>query len=252
MTPRLADLQASFVAPPRVTYSRPRDVELTAAGRALVGLAALLVVAAVAAGLLMQGEAVRQAANRRALVETGVMVSGEVTRLWRSGDDGRRVEYRFEAGGRVYSGRARVSEARRRTLQVGSPIPVRYVPANPAVHDLGSTPRGGRPVWLPAVVFAALAAGGAACLVAVARQRRLLMDGRLAPAVVTGHKTQKTQHGTHRSLMFDFVLPSGRVESGRSATSKAPPAVGTALCVVYDPDHPRRHRVYPFPLVRPV
>jgi hypothetical protein len=226
-------------------------VQLTAAGRALVAVAALLVVAAVAAGLLMQSEAARQAADRRALVDTGVMITGQVTRLWRSGDDRRRVAYGFVVSGRAYAGSARVSEARRRALQVGSPLPVRYAPANPAVHDLGGAPRGGMPVWLPAVVFAALAGGGAACLVAVARQRRLLMDGRLAPAVVTGHKTRKTQHGTHRLLTFDFVLPSGRVESGRSATSKAPPAAGTALCVVYDPDHPRRHRIYPFPLVRP-
>jgi hypothetical protein len=194
---------------------------------------------------------VRQAADRRALVETGVLTTGQVTRLWTSGDDRRRVAYGFVVDGRAYTGRTQVSAERRRTLQVGSSITVRYVPVNPAVHDLGDGPRDGMPWFLPAVVGSALAACSALCLVAVGRQRRLLMDGRLAPAIVTGHKEQKTQHGTHRSLTFDFMLPSGRVASGKSATSKAPPAVGTTLCVVYDPDHPRRYRIYPFTLVQP-
>lgn len=247
----LSDLQASFAPPARVRYSRPRDVQLTAAGRALVVLAVLLMAAAVAAGLLMQREAARQAANRRALVETGVMTSGQVTRLWTSGDDRRRVAYGFVVDGRAYAGRAQVSAERRRTLQVGSPLAIRYVPDHPALHDLGGTPREGMPWFLPAVVAGALAAWGALCLMAVGRQRRLLADGRLAPGIVTGHKEKKTQHGTHRSLTYDFMLPSGRVQSGKSATSKTPPAIGTALCIVYDPDHPRRYRIYPFTLVQP-
>lgn len=248
---QLAELQHTFVAPAPLTYSRPRDVTLTGAGRALVALAVLLFVAAIGAGLLLSREAQRQASNSRALVENSVMVTGEVTRLWSSGDNRRRVEYRFLADGRPYTGRTRMSNERRQTLQVGSPLAVRYVPADPRVHDLGGTPRSGMPTGLPVVVAAILAAFGLLCLAAISWQRRLLTDGRLAPAIVTAHHRQKTSHGTHRSLTFEFSLPSGRVASGKSGTSSKPPVVGSVLCVVYDPDRPTRNRVYPLSLVRP-
>jgi hypothetical protein len=41
------------------------------------------------------------------------------------------------------------------------------------------------------------------------------------------------------------------VASGKSGTSSKPPAVGTVICVVYDPDRPSRNRVYPLALVKP-
>jgi hypothetical protein len=247
----LAELQRAFVAPAPLTQSGPRDVELTASGLVLTTVGVLLVALSLAAAIGMHREAQRQAANRRALVEEGVTVTGEVTRLWSNGDDRRRVAYRFLVDGREYSGRVRVSEARRRTLEVGSPLAVRYVPATPQVHDLGGTPGGTMPVWLPFVVGSLVAGAGVLCLMAIGRQRRLLTDGRVAPAIVTGHRTQKTSHGTHRSLTFQFPLLSGAVASGKSGASSKPPAVGSVICVVYDPEHPARHRPYPMSLVRP-
>jgi hypothetical protein len=249
---RLAELQQTFVAPRPLTQSRPRDVELTLAGRVLVGVAVGLFAGAVIAATLLAGEARRQAENRRALVENGRTVGGDVTRLWTSGDDRRRVEYRFVVDGRAYTGRTRVSESRRRTLSVGSPIDVRYVPANPRVHDLGGTPRGGMPVWLPIVVAAGIGLAGALCLHAIRRQRQLLTDGRIAPGIVTGHQKQKTSHGTHLSLTFEFPLLSGAVAKGKAGASSKSPAVGSVITVVYDPDRPSRNRLYPMPLVRPI
>ena len=248
---RLEELQRTFVAPRPLMQSRPRDVTLTGAGRALVTIAMLLLAAAVGVGLAMHGEAQRQASNRRALVEDGVFATSEVTRLWSSGDDRRRVEYRFVVDGRPYSARARVSAERRRTLQVGSPLPVRYVPADPRLNDLGGTPRGGLPVWLSVVTAGGIGGAGLLCLLVIARQRRLLTDGHVAPAIVTAHHRQRSQHGTHRSLTFQFPLLSGRVASGKSGTSSKPPDVGSVICVVYDPDRPSRNRVYPLALVKP-
>ncbi len=248
---QLAELQRAFVAPSPLTHSGPRDVELTGTGRALAIVGVLLLALAVAVGLALHREAQRQAGNQRALVEEGVTATGEVTRLWSSGDDRRRVAYRFLVDEREYSGRARVSDARRRTLDVGSPFAIRYLPANPQVHDLGGTPRGTMPVWLPFVVAPLIAGTGLLCLLAIGRQRRLLTDGRVAPAVVTGLRKHRTQHGTHRSLTFRFPLLSGAVASGKSGASSKPPAVGSVIYVVYDPERPSRNRPYPMPLVRP-
>lgn len=247
----LAELQRTFVAPAPLTQSGPREVELTGGGLVLTTVGILLLVLAVATGVWLHLEGRRQAGNRQALIDEGVTVTGDVTRLWANGDDRRRVAFRFVVDGHEYSGRARVSEARRRTLSVGSPLAVRYVPANPQLHDLGGTPRDTMPAWVPFIVAPLVAVAGLLCLVAIGRQRRLLTDGRVAPAIVTGHRTQRTSHGTHRSLTFEFPLLSGAVASGKSGASSKSPAVGSVICVVYDPERPSRHRPYPMSLVRP-
>jgi hypothetical protein len=249
---QLAELQRTSVAPAPLAHSRPRAVGLTAAGRTLVALAMLLFAVAIGAGLGMYREAQRQEGSRRALVADGVMTTGEVTRLWPSGDNGRRVAYRFEVGEQLYAGDIRVSASRRASLEVGSPLSVRYVPANPRVNDLGGEPRIGLPLWLPSVVATILAAAGVLCLLTLNRQRQLLADGRLAQAVVLKHERHHSSHGTQRSMTFEFPLLSGAVASGKTGTSSKPPAVGSVIWVVYDPDQPSRNMVYPPALVRPV
>ena len=252
MLNKLADLQRTFVAPPRLAMSRPRPVQLTAGGRALVIVAALLFVGSVGGGLMLLREAREQAGAQQALVERGVVTTGEVTRLWPRGDDFRRVRYHFIVDGRAYESTERVSTARRRALQVGSAINVRYVPGEPQQNDLGGTTDPSLPIWLPFVVSMAAASMGLLCLFAIQKQRRLLTDGRAAPAIVRSLHRHHTGHGgTHRSLTYEFPLLNGAVATGRSHTSNKPPAVGSVICVIYDPDRPARSMAYPFSLVQP-
>jgi len=249
---KLADLQRTFVAPPRLAMSRPRPVQLTAGGRALVALAVLLFFGSVGGGLLLFREAREQAGAERALVDRGAVTAGEVTRLWPSGDNFRRVRYRFVVDGRAYESTERVSTSRRRTLHVGSAIEVRYVHGDPAQNDLGGTPDPSLPIWLPFLVSTAAAAMGLLCLFAIQKQRRLLTDGRAAPAIVMSHHRHHTGHGgTHRSLTYEFPLLNGAVATGRSQTSSKPPAVGSVICVIYDSDRPTRSMAYPLSLVQP-
>jgi Protein of unknown function (DUF3592) len=235
-----------------LTDSRPRNVALTAGGRALVVLAFVLFAGAIAAGIGMYGEARRQAADRRAIVQDGVMTTGVVTRLWRDGDNRRRVRYEFAVNGRVVGGDRRVSAERREGLTMGSPIDVRYLPARPTVNDLGDPPRSGLPMALPFVVAPLIAALGALCFFLVHRQRRLLSEGFVASAIVTGHaKHSSSDGGTYRSILYTFPLLSGAMASGKSSASRKPPAVGSVITVVYDPDRPGKNGVYPFSLVKP-
>ncbi len=93
---------------------------------------------------------------------------------------------------------------------------------------------------------------GLLCLFAIQKQRRLLTDGRAAPAIVTAHHRHHSGHGgTHRSLTYEFPLLNGATATGRSQTSSKPPAVGSVICVIYDPDRPTRSMAYPFSLVQP-
>ena len=162
------------------------------------------------------------------------------------------MRYRFVVDGRAYESTEHVSTARRRALHVGSTIDVRYLPGDPQQNDLGGTPRQSLPIWLPFLVGLATAAMGALCLFSIGKQRQLLTEGRAAPAIVRSHHRHHTGHGgTHRSLTYEFPLLSGAVATGRSQTSSKPPAVGSVICVIYDPDRPTRSMVYPLSLVQP-
>jgi hypothetical protein len=113
-------------------------------------------------------------------------------------------------------------------------------------------PGGGMPLWLPFLVAAGVAALGGLCLRELHRQRRLLTEGRAAPAVVTKHTDTKDSHGgKHKTITYDFPLLNGAMRTGTSGTSSKPPAVGSVICVVYDPDVPTRNKVYPLSLVTP-
>jgi len=247
---RFVGLARTFTQPPRLTTSRPREVQLTAGGRALLAVALLLFAGAITSYVLLSRESARQAGERRLLATEGVPAQAVVARLWTNDDNRRRVDYQFEVGAVSYGGRADVSDAVRRRLRVGLPITVRYVPKNPRLNDLGGS-RGGLPSAIAPVVAALMTLAGGLCLYGLDRQRRLLMDGRVAPAVVTGQRKQKSTEGPgHTVIDFEFRVLSGAIRRGSATPSKAP-AAGKVICIIYDPERPERYGIYPFSLVTP-
>jgi hypothetical protein len=250
----IVDLQRTFIPPRELAGSRPRDVELTAGGRALYLLAFAMFTAAIVAGMLLYREGVRQAAGRRALAADGVDSQAEVTRLWRESGDSKQpwVGYRYEVSGTAYDGRSKMRLSKWQALRLGAPLPVRYLPADPHRSVVVGSEPAGVPAWLPFLLAAALGSVGVLCLWTVGVQRRLLMEGRPAPALVTALVNYKTSHaGSQRAIKYTFPLLSGAVANGKSEAPRKPPGVGSVICVVYDPDRPRRSRPYPFPFVRP-
>jgi hypothetical protein len=83
----------------------------------------------------------------------------------------------------------------------------------------------------------------------VRRQRHLLADGRPAPAVVTRYSRLQTEHGAQNIVYYEFALLGGGTCKGRASTNRRLP-VGSAICVLYDPDNPRRSAPYPMCLVK--
>lgn len=240
----------SFVTPFELTGSRPRDVQLSAGGRFVYGFALLLFAAALVGGVVLSRVSANQTEQRNLLNRTGVVTTGEVTRLWRASDDAW-ASYRFDVAGVPYDGRTKMRSSRWRTLHVGSPLDVRYLPDRPTTNVLVGYERGGVPAFVPFLLAALMSMGGVLLIWNVNCQRRLLMEGRAAAAIVTGVVTHKTSHGgTQRSIKYAFQLLSGAMARGKSDASGKPPALGSVICVVYDPDRPRRSRRYPFPFVK--
>jgi hypothetical protein len=106
-------------------------------------------------------------------------------------------------------------------------------------------------MWVPFVVSVALILLSVLCRLLISRERRLVSEGRAAPAIVTGHVKRHSSHGgTHRYIEYEYRLLSGAVMKGRMSVDKLP-APGSVICVLYDPNEPRRTSRCPPPLVRP-
>src|SRR5262245_41596433 len=95
----------------------------------------------------------------------------------------------------------------------------------------------GPPLFLPYLLAVPFAVGGSLAFLPLLRQRWLLAEGRAAPGVVTRHG-RKDQHG--RVYYFEFRVLSGATVEGRAGPSHRPPPVGRPICVLYDPNQPRR------------
>jgi hypothetical protein len=246
----LQHLQRDWRPPDGLDRSRPREVRLTGGGRVLVGLSFLLWVAGVVVAAGLQAQRGRETAELALLRSEGVVTEAEVTRLWRGrGDDKPTyVAYRFGAGGTRLEGSRRVPRGFWSRLHVGDSLPVRYAPSRPELnHPAPLEPRP-TPQGIPVVVAVMFGLLGGVCWLPILGQRRLLAEGRAARAVVTAHK-KMGQHG--KALVYEFATLGGTVATGKSGPQRKPQAIGTTLCVLYDPEKPSSNAVYPLALVRP-
>jgi hypothetical protein len=249
----LSKLWDGWTPPEGLNRSRPRPVVLNGRGIMLHVLAVLMLLGGVAGAVWIARESRRQQAQARLMVAEGRETAGVVTRLWRSGgkSDEHRVAYRFAVDGLDRNGHANLGSGYWNSLRVGSPITVRYLPSAPARNFPAAQPPSPTPSWMALLVGGmGLLAGGLLPL-QVRRQRHLLEDGRPAPAVVTRQRRWHTQHGTQNTVYYQFALPDGGIRRGRANVhGKSMPGVDSVICVLYDPDNPRRSAPYPLCTVK--
>lgn len=253
----LMEARRSWTPPDGLDHSRPRAVRLTSAGSALVVLAIAVVIGGITAGVGLGSVAVREARERRAIMQEALTTQGVVIRLWRSRGDNRQpwVTYRFTEAGRTYQKDARLPVRIWQALRVGSEIPVQYARSRPEInypYGFAETPI---PAWLPGVLGLTLMMIGPLALAAIRRQRKLLSEGRPAPGIVTEHgRLRKGPHGEKLGIMirYEFQLLSGAIAGGKAGPMKNPPPVGSTITVLYDAENPSRNAPYPLqsPLVR--
>lgn len=246
------ELQAmlrSWTPPKGLRQSRWREVQLSAGGRALAVLAILLLAGSAASLAGLTAIVQKETREVERLRTEGVETGAQIVRLTRSRDKKTRFRlvYRFQAGVSEFERQMNVTAATARSLAVGSSVAIRYVPSDPEINYPAGWKRKTMPVWLPPLVAIGLLALSWLPAHALRHQRRLLVEGRPAPAVVTRH--HKDQHGI--TVHYEFPLLSGAKATGKSGPVKKPPAIGSEICILYDPDQPSTNSRYPLSLVKP-
>ena len=192
----------------------------------------------------------RSSARRRRrtlLRDQGIAADAVVTRVWRGGgkEDEHRVTYRFAYDGKIYSRTVRTPVSIWRTLAPGADLPVRFVPSRPTISHPVAWPSTGLPSWFPYLLAAMVTVPAFLLPIPVRREARLLAEGRPAPGRVTGFK--KADKAIR--VLYEFRLLNGALVKGKVNRSK-PPIEGATVCVLYDPENPRRNALYPLSLVR--
>lgn len=243
-----------WTPPDSLGYSSLRPVRLTRLGITLAILAAATLIGATVLGVILDRTARRQNVEQSLLRTQGIPATAVITRVWRNnggrrseerGEARNRVAYYFEYAGRRYARNMQVPTIIWRDLAEGAPLPVRFVPSRPSINH--PTAWSSRPLalWVPYVIAPALAGVALVMLIPLRRQIRLLTEGRPAPGRVTGiKKADKVL-----VVRYEFHLLSGTVAKGKSNAAKAPDG-DVPLCVLYDPENPRRNTLYPLSLVR--
>src|SRR5205085_4416131 len=113
-----------------------------------------------------------------------------VLRVWRTGGEENtpRVRYRFEVQGRELVASHSVPKAIWDTLEAGSVISVRYVPADPSINHPAEWNVRVTPWFVSVLVVAMFLLMAGLVTLLIRRQWRLLAAGRPAPGIGTGHK----------------------------------------------------------------
>jgi hypothetical protein len=242
------DVMRSWRPPSEIAGTGPREVRLNGRGKSLVGAMLLLLAGGLVMSVFLSRKTAREAAERSALEASNVESQATVTRHWRADDKSETpmIAYRFEYDGRIYHGTSSAPLAEWKDLDVGSSVTVRLVASNPLISHPTAWARSDLPVWMAWFTLAMFATPPVAAFLMLQRSKRLLRDGRAAPARVTGHRRGKGD----TKLIYEYPLPGGGVGKGRGGQTGLPTAIGSIITVLYDQENPKRSSPYPMTHIR--
>jgi hypothetical protein len=152
--------------------------------------------------------------------------------------------------GQSYHAGAQITSEHWENLQVGSSLPVRYLSSDPAhAYPSADPPHRESLWWMPYPFAAFMIVWGVWTLSMLWRIGRLLRGGCPARAVVTRCVEVRARGGKAYTVDYEFPLAEGGLCRGKGSGWQ-PFAEGSAICVLYDPDNPRRNAPYPLDAVR--
>ncbi len=245
----LAELQRNWTPPAELRSLENREVRLSGRGIALAALAGILILGGVGVGIGLERTGMQQTADQLQLTEQGRDVEATVASLWKTTGKEHQpmVTYQFHAEGRTYRRSVAVPSGIWKKLTAGTVLVVRYLPADPTHSHPRDWQASQLPLWVALLVGFFVSATGVLFVYIIRRQLALLREGRAAPGVVTRHSyAGKGQRKYH----YEFAIPGGALEKGKSGPTRKLPAIGAKVCVIYDPDNPPRNSPYPFEIAK--
>lgn len=228
--------------PSELTGPLPRRLRLSTNGRRMAIAAVVISALAMAFALWVGFDRVQQLQHRAALRRDGRDTVGEITRLWSASRSLKtRVSYTFTVNGLSFAGEARVPNQLVPSLSESGTLPIRYLPADPAVNHPAAWEWSALLDWdsfIAPIVGMALAL----FLFATLRsERRLVAEG--FPTVGEITRCAPGRRGGF-SVNFDFRMQNGGITKG-GGWSQCHREIGERICVLYLPQNPRRNLSYP-------
>ncbi len=241
MDANFSPIEAASI-PSELTGPLPRRLRLSRNGNRMATAAAIMLVLAVAFAFWIGLDRVQQLQHRAALRRTGRETVGKITRLWSASRSLKtRVSYTFAVNGVSFAGEARVPNQLVTSLSESNTLPIRYLPANPAVNHPAAWEWSALLDW-DSFVAPIIGLALALFLFATLRSERRLVIGGL-PAVGEITRCTPGSRGGF-SVNFDFRTQDGSITKG-SGWSESRREIGERVCVLYLPQNPRRNLSYP-------
>jgi Protein of unknown function (DUF3592) len=238
--------QESWRPPPELCGSTPRQLKWTSRG--VLNLVLSFVIVFFGFGLVF---GVYEAANQdHRLKQEGKETDAIVTRTWRESMKTihYKVAYEFSAGGQTVRGESEIPHRKGQALTVGSHMPVKYVPSEPAINRAAVAYERLVPYWVPLVAFVFWIGMIALAVFPIRKERRLMKFGQLAAGVITNNPRGRLPKYGY-VVKYEFQLPDGSTVIGKTQRD-AWFHSGQTVCVIYDPKRPRRNGIYPLRLSR--
>jgi hypothetical protein len=246
----------SWRIPPELDQPLPRTVRLNGMGVTLCVSAAIIVLLGIRVAFrAIHDELSRQAENNSLAQELASRGRGEdatVTQLLTG--LGYVARYQFTVDGRNYERGAFISKDHWQALDVGSTLPIHYLPSDPHQSAPDGDPPNSQNHWSDALGMAGMSlfftlSFATVFLLPISPQRRLLARGSTARGIVTRCKAGSQGRSSGYFLDYEFPLPDGSMTQGRKFSGEQM-AEGSAVAVLYDPDRPKNNSLYPLKTVK--
>lgn len=237
--------------PPELDTRIPRRIRLNGIGIARCVIAAACLAFAVYETTQVMNPALRRQTENenltRKLAAEGRDAEAIVTHL--SSGLGYVAFFDYTVDGRNYHRGSLLSSEHWKSLAVGSPLAIRYLPSDPSKVSPAADPPNSQNNWGTAsllvgmVWFFMLWFAGMQLSVLFAK-RRLLARGLPIRGIVTHCKEGTNGRSSGYFLNYDFSLPDGSLSQGK-AFRRYPEVEGSDVTVLYDHSQPHRNTLYP-------
>jgi hypothetical protein len=239
MDPNLQYSGASVI-PSELSGQLPRRTRITSDVVTTAVMAMIFLALALAGICWLSINAIQKIQIREALRSDSSETDGEIVRTGRS-----YVYYRFAVNGMSFTGEAHVPEQQWTGVMESGSLPIRYLPANPAVNHPSAWEESTISVWLivifPDLVLFILAALGIMLFLQLRTGRRMVAEGTPAVAVITKCTPAKGRSGI--GIEYEFRTEDGRVINGRSGFVSLQ-EIGASICILYLATNPLQNQPY--------